>query len=499
MLKGICTTVAAPLLSVVTGTVQDASTGEAVIGAAVILQNTTYGAVADADGRFVINNVKPGTYTIEVQMLSYQRVVIEGCQIKPGENTLPLISLQPSAEEIDEVVVTTVRRLSSEAAVMQAVRNSKMVVSGVSKQMIARTQDRDAGEVVRRIPGISIIDDKFIVARGLSQRYNNVWVNDAAIPSSEADSRAFSFDLIPAGQIENIMILKSPVPEIPADFTGGFVKINTKDTPGELPFALSYSIGFNTATFGHDFLYNPGSGSDWFGCDNGKRGVRGGITGAFDNADPDFVTDMTRHGFNNDWSIKTRKPIPDQRFSFSYGHSFRLGNGADLALNGALNYSYATRTFSNMENSRYGVYNKVEDKPEYYYKYTDDQYQTNVKVGVLLNLAYLNGKNRYYFRNIFNQIGQDKLTLREGWQNMSSLYIQEKTEYCYTSRSTYSGQIAGVYILSNRELWTGMPDIPTPTRTSPTAVSSTGRRTTWWAMRTTVKCRSIRTRSGATS
>ena len=130
------------------------------------------------------------------------------CQIKPGENTLPLISLQPSAEEIDEVVVTTVRRLSSEAAVMQAVRNSKMVVSGVSKQMIARTQDRDAGEVVRRIPGISIIDDKFIVARGLSQRYNNVWVNDAAIPSSEADSRAFSFDLIPAGQIENIMILK---------------------------------------------------------------------------------------------------------------------------------------------------------------------------------------------------------------------------------------------------------------------------------------------------
>lgn len=227
MLKGICTTVAAPLLSVVTGTVQDASTGEAVIGAAVILQNTTYGAVADADGRFVINNVKPGTYTIEVQMLSYQRVVIEGCQIKPGENTLPLISLQPSAEEIDEVVVTTVRRLSSEAAVMQAVRNSKMVVSGVSKQMIARTQDRDAGEVVRRIPGISIIDDKFIVARGLSQRYNNVWVNDAAIPSSEADSRAFSFDLIPAGQIENIMILKSPVPEIPAISRAG----SSRSTP----------------------------------------------------------------------------------------------------------------------------------------------------------------------------------------------------------------------------------------------------------------------------
>ena len=117
MLKGICTTVAAPLPSVVTGTVQDASTGEAVIGAAVILQNTTGGAVADADGRFV-NNVKPGTYTIEVQMLSYQRVVIEGSD-QAGREYPAADLLQPSAEEIDEVVVTTVRRLSSEAAVMQ--------------------------------------------------------------------------------------------------------------------------------------------------------------------------------------------------------------------------------------------------------------------------------------------------------------------------------------------------------------------------------------------
>ena len=192
------------------------------------------------------------------------------------------------------------------------------------------------------------------------------------------------------------------------------------------PSPLSYSIGFNTATFGHDFLYNPGSGSDWFGCDNGKRGVRGGITGAFDNDDPDFVTDMTRHGFNNDWSIKTRKPIPRPAVLILLRPQLPPGQRRRSGAERSAQLQLCHPTFSNMENSRYGVYNKVEDKPEYYYKYTDDQYQTNVKVGALLNLAYLNGKNRYYFRNIFNQIGQDKLTLREGWQNMSSLYIQEK-------------------------------------------------------------------------
>ncbi len=156
---------------------------------------------------------------------------------------------------------------------------------------------------------------------------------------------------------------------------------------------------------------------------------------------------MTRHGFNNDWSIKTRKPIPRPAVLILLRPQLPPGQRRRSGAERSAQLQLCHPTFSNMENSRYGVYNKVEDKPEYYYKYTDDQYQTNVKVGALLNLAYLNGKNRYYFRNIFNQIGQDKLTLREGWQNMSSLYIQEKTEYCYTSRSTYSGQIAGVHTL----------------------------------------------------
>lgn len=123
-----------------------------------------------------------------------------------------------------------------------------MVVSNISAQEIKRSQDTNAGEVIRRVPGISLIDDKFVMVRGLSQRYNNVWVNGGAVPSSEADARAFSFDIIPSSQIDNLVIVKSPNAEYPADFSGGFIQIRTKDIPSGNSIAASAGFNANSAT-----------------------------------------------------------------------------------------------------------------------------------------------------------------------------------------------------------------------------------------------------------
>ena len=110
------------------------------------------------------------------------------------------------------------RKLGTETAVLNTVRKSLPVVSGISAQQISKTQDSDAAEVLRRIPGITIVDDRFIVVRGLAQRYNNVWLNNATTPSSETDSRAFSFDVLPSSLIDNMMVYKSPSAEVPAEF-----------------------------------------------------------------------------------------------------------------------------------------------------------------------------------------------------------------------------------------------------------------------------------------
>ena len=120
-----------------------------------------------------------------------------GATVMVGDspNAEPLtIEMESDQQVLGEVKVTGMARKNTDAAMIEAAKLSDQVVSNISAQEIRRTQDNNAGEVIRRVPGVSLIEDKFVMVRGLSQRYNNVWINGGAVPSSEADSRAFSFE-----------------------------------------------------------------------------------------------------------------------------------------------------------------------------------------------------------------------------------------------------------------------------------------------------------------
>ncbi len=430
------------------GIVTDAKTGETLPGVAISVKNTTQGVMSDMDGTYQLN-VGPGKHIITASYLSYGALEITDVEVKKGEVTSLDIPMKESLTALNEVVVVAMARINSEVSLLNSMKNANGIVSGVSSQQISRNQDRDASEVIRRIPGISIMDNKFIVARGLSQRYNNVWINNSATPSSEADSRSFSFDLIPSSQIENIMIVKSPQPELPADFSGGFVKVATKGIPNENSMEISYGTGFNTETQFKDFKYNPGSATDFLGFDNGHRALRDIVPFRLDGDNTDMVDAVTKNGFNNNWNIKTRSPLPDQRFSFAMSRRINTEGRQQWGLTSAVNYSYTSRTLMGMRNAQYEVYNDIADIAEPDNDYTDDQYNRNARLGAMVNLSFISNKNNHYeFQNIFNQLGQDRYTFREGTDYTSGRSKrQEKQEYLYSSRTTYSGQFTGKHTL----------------------------------------------------
>jgi hypothetical protein len=431
------------------GTVADKVTGEAMTGANIVVEQLSAGTTAGVDGSYSLK-VPPGIYTLKISFVAYTTLSVTGVAVEAGKTAEVNAVMEEAVEGMEEVTVTAVRRMTSEASMISAMRAASVVMNGVSAQQIGKAQDRTAAEVVRRLPGVSIIDDRFVIARGLAQRYNNAWVNNSAVPGSEADSRSFSFDMIPGAQIESMTMVKSPAPELPSDFSGGFIRIATKSIPAENSTEVSYGTGFNSETHFRDFLYNRGSATDFIGFDGGLRsGNIGSIHSRIDNSDAAQVTAVTRAGFNNDWDVRRRTPLPDQRFSATFNRRFLTENHREWGLAAHLNYSFANRTYANMKNIRYGIYNSLIDEPTPLYNYTDRQYNTDVRAGGMFNLSFAaNNRNRFEFRNIIQQFGKNRYTFRDGWQNISSLYFQEKTEYLYSGRTIYSGQFAGTHTLS---------------------------------------------------
>lgn len=432
------------------GKVTDSTTGEPLIGATVQIDGTTKAAATDIDGLFAFSGLdENANYTLTIKYISYKTKKIDGVRAEAQPQVIE-IKLTPDEQTLNEVTVTGVARKNTEIAVIQMTKSSPVIVSNVSAQEITKTQDTNAGEVIRRVPGVSLIDDKFVMVRGLSQRYNNVWINGGAVPSSEADSRAFSFDLIPSSQIDNMQIVKTPSPEYPADYTGGFITITTKDIPAENTAELSVGGNWNDITSFSDFKYAKGSGTDFLGFDSGMRGLNGGINSTLNSIAGNGV-DLLNNHLNNDWRVRNMNPVGDLKLSGSLGRRWKLGD-RQLGMIAAFNYTNEYRKYEDMQNNLFGVYNAEKDESNYLRYSIDDQYNHNVRLGAMLNFTLLSadGNSKYQLKNIFNQIGNDRYTWREGLSAQSD--NENSAGYYYRSRTTYNGQITGKHTFALDEL-----------------------------------------------
>lgn len=440
-----------------TGTIEgkatERKTGETLPGVMVIIEGTTMGASADINGKFTISNVKPGKYRVKASYISFDPIVFEDVEVIAGKTTSVPVVMSENSVTLQEVTITGVKKTNTDVSMINTTRMSPLVSIGISGQQILRSQDRDASEVIKRLPGTTIIDDRFIVVRGLAQRYNSVWLNNTATPSSESDVKSFSFDVIPASMIENMMIIKSPAPELPADFSGGFVKIATVNLPEKNSAFISYGTGLSQGTtFDASAKYQSGS-TDWLGFDNGFRDIPAEMPShlnQYENAtNPQVkkkITDLGRL-LNKTWAQQEGTAIPDQRFALGFNKKFKsgsqtFGNVTSVTYSNTTNHDY-------INNNSYSIYNFRDDKPSYLDEFYDNQYTNTVKAGLMHNWTwYPSNGTRLEFRNMLNQIGTNRYSEREGreWYN-NGRYIKSN-ELKYMSRTTYSGQLAGEHSFS---------------------------------------------------
>ncbi|MBU1720617.1 MAG: TonB-dependent receptor, partial [Bacteroidetes bacterium] len=443
----------------ISGEVIDKKSRETIIGANVILKGTTTGASTDLDGKFLISGLSPGKYSLEVSFISYKKLTITDVIVAKGQTTLLYVELEEEVAQIQGVVVTATRKTDSELSVVSTIRASNLVVSGISSQQITKSQDNDASEVIRRIPGVTIVDGRFVMVRGLNQRYNNVLLNNASTPSSESDVKAFSFDMIPSSQIDNILIYKTPAPDLPADFAGGAIRIFTKNNVENNSFSFSVQGGWREGTTFNDFFMTEGGRKDWLGFDDGTR--------AMPEITPEHIRLIKRdseglalkqsigQAFNKNWIAKRSVANPDQKYSLGITRKFKIGKMCISNITSA-NYSNSNSLFD-MERAQYQNYDTIRDQLDTSYYYHDLQYTNNIQWAVLHNWALIMGKHKIEIRNLFNQQAFNRTTLREG-KDFYGGQTQKGYAYRFMSRSIYTGQISGTHKWRNGNseiTWTG--------------------------------------------
>lgn len=258
----------------VSGTMLDAENAEELIGATVQVKGTGTGTVTDISGYYQLS-LEAGTYDLVYSYVSYAAKTVEGVKVEAGKATRIDMSLQSEDMQLEEIVVQAEQINNNEVALLKLQQKSFAVQDGISIGEIRRIGASNSAESVKSVTGASVEGGKYVVMRGLGDRYSLSQLNGVTLPSTNPYRNSVSLDLIPTSIIENIVTTKTFTPDQPGSFTGGNVNISTRSIPDEFFLTANVSLGYNTqASFNDNFLTDPVNGStDWLGYDDGSRAL----------------------------------------------------------------------------------------------------------------------------------------------------------------------------------------------------------------------------------
>lgn len=420
----------------ISGTVTDKKTGETLIGVSVKIAGTTKGVGTDVEGRYVLGGLAKGKYTIEVSYVTYATKKISEIEVKDNEVTSVNIILEESTSQtLNQVVITASVKQESVNTLYASQKNSPRISSGITAEQIRRSPDKNTSEVLKRVSGASIQDGKFLVIRGLSDRYNVALINNSLLPSTEPDKRAFSFDIIPSNMIDKIVINKTASPDLPGDFAGGVTQVITKDIPDNKFINFGISTGYNTQSTFKDFTSNKRNSTDFLGFDDGTRGLPTRFPGSravYNTASTDARIAYSKL-MPNLYAEEVVTALPLQNYQFTWGNVAKFKNEGTFGSIISLNY----RREQNIREAEREAYDGI----NFINKYQDLNYRYSVALGGLANFSYKIRRNKISFKNLFNQSFEDSYIDRTGFINQNTNIKYNSSEV--NQKSLLSSQLEG--------------------------------------------------------
>jgi TonB-dependent receptor len=419
----------------ISGKIIDAKQADALIGVTVLLDAGAGGAITDFDGNYTIANVPVGKHSITINYTGFASKTIEAVEVQSGLATTVDVALEDAvANTIAEVVIVARASRESQSALTILQKNSATIGDGISSETIKRTPDRTSGDVIRRVSGASLQDNKFAVIRGLNDRYNIAMLNGALLSSTEPDRKAFSFDLFPASLLDNLVIVKTANADLPGEFAGGAILVTTKDIPESSFLQASLSTGYNTVTTGKSYLSGTNGSSDWLGIDDGARALPNALPSTADfkaqTKDNRFITSQL---FENDWAISQKNSArPNMGLQISGGYVTDPAKKIQFGTTMGVSYSNNNRLQNGMRSDF--------DQTGKLFDFNDKQFKNNVLMGTLFNSALkINNTHKIGVQATYSTNSDNIISDRSGYdyeqvRKVSSTAIEYTENHLLTTR-----------------------------------------------------------------
>lgn len=418
---------------VVWGVVRDVE-GELIEAPVQVIGHKKAEGGTDEEGRYRLE-LAPGTYSLRFSYELHKSVRMDGVVVRAGKVLRLDASLLTDEEAVDVIEVVEEADKSTMEGTNLARQRATAVGDSVGRAEISRTPAANAAQAAQRVPGASIVGNRYVYVRGLGERYTNALLNGAPLPSPEPDRAAIPLDVFPSLIIDNLSIVKTFTPDSPADFAGGSVRIQTRELPTKPLLQASIGLGYDTGSTFRGRLAQRGSSTDWLGYDDGTRDLPPELQGrSILELSPQEVASATQ-GINSYMSALRNTSPPNYGLSFVAGDGWKLPG--DQRMGALVTFNYG-RSYLRQPDA---IVKSLE--PSRGIDYHIDHGNDKVAWGSLAQVSYWpSAYHRLTLLGIHTQLADSNAQILQGFNaNVGGQIVDVGLRY--VSRSLNFGQLRG--------------------------------------------------------
>lgn len=429
----------------IVGQVIDRESGRPLEAVNIVIVGSALRTQTDLDGRYRLA-APVGTHSVRAFRIGSTPTQSDSVRVTAGASVSANFALGTAVVQLQSVAITAGPvKATSEDALLAMQRAAPRVSDGISAEAIQRAPGASASDAIVRVTGVSIVDNKFAVVRGLSERYSNTLLNGVELPSPEPLKKIVPLDLFPSSLLESIVVSKTATPDRPGDFAGGSVEVTTKEFPDQRVAQANLSVGYNSQSTFQEIAHVRPRGLDFLGFDDGgRRQMPKDVPTVEEGTETgNAANERFAESLRNVWTPAPTPVAPNIGGGLNFGGRFG-GESAPFGYAISTTLNRATEATPNrLSQLTFDALTGIPDQG-----YTSSEATTTADLGVIVNLAArLASTQKVGWKNLYTRNAEERLSRTTGYETYNGNAERVIYQSRYITRELMQTQLNGEHLV----------------------------------------------------